>query len=81
MRFRSVDGAEPKYLGISGALIRLFNLRAIAEAEDLICITEGEIDAISLESVGLPAVGVPGANSWKRHHARLFNGFTMSKSA
>lgn len=76
LRFRALDGSEPKYLGISGQVTRLFNVRAIGEAEDIISITEGEIDAISLEVAGLHAVGVPGASAWKRHHARLFAGFS-----
>jgi DNA primase len=75
LRFRSLDGSEPKYLGLSGQVTRLFNVRAINEADDIICITEGEIDAISLAVAGLNAVGVPGASAWKRHHARLFVGF------
>lgn len=28
-----------------------------------------------LEQCGISAVGAPGAETWKRHHARLFYGF------
>lgn len=54
---------------------RLFNLRALTEAGDVIWVTEGEIDAITLSMLGAPAVAVPGANNWKRHHARILEGF------
>jgi DNA primase len=64
-----------KYLGFEGVPVRLFNLRALQEAGDEIHITEGEVDAITLELCSLHAVGVPGVNSWKRHHHRLFAGF------
>lgn len=81
MRFRSLDpDADVKMLGMPKPWpTRLFNVRAVQEADDVIAITEGEFDAISLEAMGLPAVGAPGANSWEssdyRHHGRLFSGF------
>lgn len=76
IRFRSLNGEEPKYLSVGGASNRLYNLRAIIEATDTIHLTEGELDALILGQAGFSAVGVPGANSWKRHHPRLFAGFT-----
>lgn len=76
IRYRSIQNEEPKYLGHDGLAVRLFNLRALHEATDEIHITEGEIDAISLEQCGLHAVGVPGVNGWKKHHHRMFAGFS-----
>lgn len=80
LRFKSMDPhANAKVLGMTGWPTRLFNARAIKEAGDVIGITEGEPDAISVEAMGLPAVGVPGSNAWEstdyRHHGRLFAGF------
>lgn len=76
IRFRSLNGEEPKYLGLHGMPSWLFNIRAIHEAvSDEICITEGEIDALTLVQAGRPAVGVAGANAWKSHHARMVAGF------
>lgn len=75
IRFRSLNGEDPKYLSVGGTLTRLYNLRAVIDAVDTIHITEGELDAVVLEQAGYHAVGVPGANSWKRHHSRLFAGF------
>ena len=76
LRFRALHGEEPKYLGLPGVETRLFNVRAIQQAGDEIHITEGELDAVVLSSLGFDAVGVCGANSWKRHHGRMFAGFT-----
>jgi DNA primase len=69
-----MSGEEPKYMGLPGET-RPFNIRAIHEARNEISITEGEIDAITLEMCGLPAVGITGASNWKRHHWRMFSGF------
>lgn len=75
MRFRALDESEPKYLGIPGMEMRLFNVRAIHEADEEIHITEGEMDTIILSMLGFHSVGVPGANAWKAHHPRMFAGF------
>lgn len=76
LRFRRVgEGDGPKYLGLSGAPTRLFNIRDIHSAADDICITEGEFDSIILSQCGLKSVGVSGANNWKKHHPRMMAGF------
>ena len=81
LRFRCMEKHDckeancPKYLGQSGDQTRLFNIRAIQEAGDEICVTEGELDAVILSQLGLPAVGVCGAGNWKKHHPRMFGGF------
>lgn len=76
LRFRALDGREPKYLGMEGIPTRLFNLRALHEAKDEIHITEGEMDAMTLEQCGLHAVAVTGSQGWKKHHPRMFAGFS-----
>lgn len=82
IRFRCIEdhdckeAGHGKYDSMAGVQTRLFNLRALAEADDELVITEGEIDAVSCEMAGLHAVGVPGVNNWKRHHKRLFAGFS-----
>jgi DNA primase len=85
LRFRSLDNGDPKYLGLPGVELRLFNVRGLHEAGDTIHITEGELDAISLTACDLHAVGVPGVNAWPEpdkktgqlsHHHRLFAGFS-----
>lgn len=75
LRFRSLDSDGPKYLGLPGVQTRLFNIRALHHALDTVCITEGEFDTVILSQCGLHSVGVTGADSWKRHHPRMFAGF------
>ena len=76
IRFRSMDNSEPKYMGLPGTSTRLYNVKAIQAAGDFIAVCEGEIDAITLHyKCGIPAVGVPGANSWKKHYTRILQDF------
>lgn len=81
LRFRCLEdhdcreAGHPKYLGMGGVDTRLFNPRALHAEGDVIGIAEGEIDAISLNIAGIPAVGVTGAMSWKEHHPRCFAGY------
>ena len=76
IRFRSIGPQEPKYMGMPGVQTKLYNVNALLTAENYIAVTEGEIDAITLNyKCGIPAIGVPGANSWKRHYSRLLQDF------
>lgn len=65
-----------KYMGLAGVPTRLFNTRAIHEAGDVVALAEGEMDAVILNQVGVPAVGVVGVHNWKDYHRRIFDGFT-----
>ena len=38
-------------------------------------LTEGEIDCITLNQLGVPAVGVPGAKNWKPHYRLLMEDY------
>ena len=76
LRFRSLDSQEPKYMGLTGANTHLYNVSSFFKASSYICICEGEIDTITLDIVcGIPAVGVPGVNNWKKHYSRLLADF------
>ena len=77
IRFRSLNPAvEPKYMGMTGVDTKMFNVLDIEKAENYIGICEGELDTITLSSlVGIPCIGVPGANSWKKHYTRLLADF------
>jgi DNA primase len=76
LRFRALADEEPRYMGLSGATTRLYNVNAFFRATSYICICEGEIDTITLDTVcNLPAVGVPGVNNWKKHYTRLLADF------
>ena len=77
LRFRSLDPAvEPKYMGMVGATTRMYNVLDIEIAGDWIAVCEGELDTLTMSRmVGIPCVGVPGANSWKKHYTRLLADF------
>jgi DNA primase len=77
LRFRSLNPAvEPKYMGMTGAETKMYNVLDVERAGDFIGVCEGELDTITLSAcVGIPCVGVPGANSWKKHYTRLLADF------
>lgn len=74
LRFRAVHPDDsPKYLSRSGAEQHIYNVNAFQDDSDIIAICEGELDTIVTHSmVGIPAVGMPGANAWKGWYARAF---------
>lgn len=77
LRFRSLNPAvEPKYMGLTGAETKMYNVLDIDRAGDFIGVCEGELDTITMSScIGIPCIGVPGANSWKKHYTRLLADF------
>jgi len=77
LRFRSLNPAvEPKYMGMTGAETKMYNVLDVERAGDWIGVCEGELDTLTMSKcVGFPCVGVPGANSWKKHYTRLLADF------
>jgi len=77
LRFRALNPAvEPKYMGMTGAVTKMYNVLDIDKATNWIGVCEGELDTITLSHcVGIPCIGVPGANSWKKHYTRLLADF------
>ena len=77
IRFRSLNPAvEPKYMGLTGAETKMYNVIDIERAGDFIGVCEGELDTLTMSAcIGIPCVGVPGANSWKKHYTRLLADF------
>ena len=77
IRFRSLNPAvEPKYMGMTGAETKMYNVLDIERAGDWIGVCEGELDTLTLSKcIGIPCIGVPGANSWKKHYTRLLADF------
>lgn len=70
IKFRRLADDGPKYLYHTGTKPRLYNTIAYFAADDTIGITEGEIDAIvATERLGLPSIGVPGAEMWQENAA------------
>ncbi len=76
LRFRSINGEDPKYIGLPGAKTTMFNAQAVLTADGYICVTEGEIDCITtVVKTGHPAVGIPGANNWKPYYSKILDDF------
>jgi hypothetical protein len=74
IKFRMLgNGDGAKCLHHTGQKPRLYNTLAYFAADDVIGITEGEIDAlIATELLGLPSVGIPGAEMWKGENADMW---------
>jgi DNA primase len=69
---------EPKYLGLPGAELTMFNTQSIFNARDYICVTEGEFDCIMMSTKTVhPTVGLPGASSWKPIYSRILDDFDI----
>ncbi len=72
------ENGHVKYMQRKGAGTYIYNVADfLLFDDDFICITEGEIDCLSLNVAGLPAVGIPGVSMWKanRHWPMCFSNF------
>lgn len=75
VRYRTLkDG--PKYLSHTGDKVRPYNVMALHRVSMTLLLTEGELDClVAQEATGLPAVGIPGAQSWQSHFTYLFEDY------
>ena len=64
-----------KYNTMPGDPARIFNVAAVHGTHDEIHVTEGELDAVILSKIGLPAIALPGASSWQWHWRKVLAGF------
>lgn len=65
-----------KYWKRKGSPTNLYGVLSLSQAEDWIVVTEGEIDALTWQQAGVPALAVPGAKYWKEHWANLLEDFS-----
>ena len=76
LRFRrGPEGMGPKYWQPPGSNISIFNVNELVKRSRWIAVCEGEIDCITAVQAGIPAIGLPGASSWKDHYSTLFEGY------
>lgn len=79
IRFRCIQDHEHrghgKYMTVAGDRPRLYNTLALLKESAVIAITEGELDAITAQVAGMPAVGVPGAQAWQSYFREPFLGY------
>lgn len=69
------EAGHQKYMSFSGLSPNLYHVRSLQAAGEWIVVTEGEIDAITLNMSGIPAVGVPGAKKWEPFWNLIFDDF------
>lgn len=69
------EQGHAKYL-VGTSKTNIYNVNAFFEDSPILAICEGEFDAMVLDSlVGIPAVGVPGVQNWKKHYERCFTDY------
>ncbi len=82
MAFRCIKNHDckfehcPKLLRPKGWPNRLYGVQSARQADDWIAVAEGEIDAITLQMIGIPAIGVPGSESFKDWYPSVFEDFS-----
>ena len=81
LKFRALPSQSStpgKYAQPSGQHGRLYNSNAYFDAGTSIGISEGEVDSIAAtEYLGLPTMGVPGANGWRDEWKIVLKDFTQ----
>jgi DNA primase len=82
MAFRCIKNHDckfenhPKLLRPKGWPNRLYGVQAARQADEWIAVAEGEIDAMTLQMAGIPAVGVPGSTVFPEHWPNVFEDFS-----
>lgn len=61
---RNEDGKKSMFVLPKGARKILFGIQAVPDKAQEVCLTEGEIDAVTMWDYGLPAVSVPFGAKW-----------------
>ena len=77
VRFRfSMDPSGPRFAWRNGSKLYPYGLWRLADARKAgyVCIDEGESDTQTLWLHGIPALGLPGASSWKEEWADYLDG-------
>lgn len=77
IRFRNVwaGDSRPKYTQQAGEATLPYGLPTLGWDSRSVVITEGEIDALTLHQLGIPAIAIPGVNNWKSHYRYLLDGY------
>lgn len=78
LKFRSLSQGGGKYAKHAGEKNRLYNAPAYFAAGNTIGLSEGEMDAIAAtEHLGVPTLGVPGVEGWKKPWRQVFTDFSL----
>lgn len=74
-KFRALNDDGLRYISNHGFYAkRFFNPRTFMELHPKVYVCEGELDTITLWQLGIPAVGIGGANAWVPAMGRAFRG-------
>lgn len=65
-----------KYMKRKGSPVNMYGVQSADWAEEWIVITEGEIDALIWQQIGVPAIGIPGAENWKDYWVNVLEDFS-----
>jgi DNA primase len=59
-----------------GSGTNLYGVQSLDWADDWCVLCEGEIDALTYQQIGVPAVAVPGAEVWRPYWDNIFEDFS-----
>ncbi len=59
-----------------GSETRLYGVQSLDWADEWCVLCEGEIDALTYQQIGVPAVAAPGAEVWLEHWNNVFEDFS-----
>lgn len=78
-RKRYADGSKQRFAWTRGTVVSLYGLWRMAEIRErgYVVLVEGESDAQTLWTLGFPALGVPGANTFKAEWAEHLVGLDV----
>lgn len=71
---KATPGHE-KYMIPVGQKDYLYGVRTYHDARDTVCVTEGELDALILHNMGIPALGISGSGKWEQHWGKILDDF------
>jgi len=79
-RYRQALSGDNRFRWASGSKVHpygLWKLAQMRETHDYVIVVEGESDTQTLWSYGLPALGIPGASTFKQEWAAYLDGLTV----
>ena len=72
------DPEHVKYRFPRGSKAKLYGVQSISWADEWIVFCEGEIDAMTWHSIGVPALAVSGAKKWQDWWTHIFEDFSRT---
>ena len=72
-KYRNLADKGPKYFAPHGSDAHLYNPALVGPDAEIVWLTEGEFDCLSLIAIGHKAVGVPGVTGFKPVWKHLFS--------